>query len=319
MMNYAQVTEQMEQLKLGKIKLDTEQILEKFFKIRDDEKFPEIIYIPSTYEKDSIGEYLEAILREHKFTVGRFTSFAIKRPCGHILLNGKSISQKEFAHFGEEVLKTGEKSTQEEVVFWIALYCFAEKKYDYIILPAESSSMTKNEQPLKNETQNIEFAMHMLKKMGLDLKEKVIQKALQKCKCEGRFEILKSKPYFIADGADNEASVKILMANLQYTYPNNPYIFIVGCLQGDYEGIVKESALMAQHIITITLPDIQNAVPGLELAEEYRKLNPNITNISSMEEAVEIAGIFAEKNTVIAVFGTTAIIDKLKRVLQGKK
>lgn len=319
MMNYAQVTEQIEQLKIGKNELNTTGIFEQFYKNYGAENYGKILYIPNTYEKDSIGAYLEAILKEHKFTVGRFTPYAIKRPCGHILLNGKPISQKDFAYFGEKVFNLGEEMTQSETVLWIAFYYFANKNCDYVILPGTPGSMAENEQPSKNETHNAELAVHILKECGVTLNEKTVQRALQKCKCEGRFEVLKSKPYYIADGADNEASTKILMANLQCSYPNNPYIFIVGCLQGDYEAVVKASASMAQQIITVTPPDIQNVVPGLELAEEYGKLNPNITNASSMEEAIEIAGIFAEKDTVITAFGTTAILERYKKILQGKK
>lgn len=319
MMNYAQIIEQIEQLKIGKKSVDTERILEKFYKINTDTSLDKILYIPSTYEKDSVGEYLEAILKEHKFTVGRFTSFAIKRHRGHIFVNGKPISQKEFAHFGEKILNLEEPMTQTDIVFWIALYCFAGKKCNYIILPTEKNCTAENEQASKNETENAEFAINLLKECGVDLNEKTIQKAIQKCKCEGKFEILKSKPYFIVDGADNEAAVKILMANLQYAYPNNTYVFIVGCLQGDYEGVIKASAFLAQQIITVTPPEIQNALPAIELAEEYRKLNPNVTNAGSVEEAIEIANIFAEKETVVVTFGTTAIIDKLKKVLNNKK
>lgn len=318
MMNYAQVTEQIEQLKIGNKSVDTESILEKFYEIKADVKFAKILFIPNVYEKDSIGEYLEAILKEHKFTVGRFTSFAIKRHCGHIFVNGKPISQKEFASMGEAVLNLEEPMTQTDIIFWIALYYFAEKNCDYIILPTENSSVVEMEQPLKNETQNVECAEHILKECGIDLNEKIIQKALQKCKREGKFEVLRTKPYFIADGADNEASVKILMANLQYSYPNNPYIFIVGCLQGESEGIVKASALLAQQIITVTPPEMQNAMSAMDLAKEYSKLNLNITNASSMEEAVEIANIFVGKDTVVVGFGTTAILDKFKKVLNKK-
>ncbi len=316
MMNYAQITEQIEQLKIGKKAIDVEKILKKFSETHENIKKVKVLYIPDAYERDSVGEYLEAILKEYNFSVGRFTSFAIKRPCGHILLNGKSISQKEFARMGEMVLGYSEKYTQMEFVLLTALHYFSEKKCDYIILPVSYDNMGEVEQPTHNENQNMDMAVQILEQQGVELTEKRVSKAIQKCKCEGRFEILKSKPYFIADGADNEVAVKILMAKLQYHFPDNPYIFIVGCLQGEYQGIVRTSASLAQQIITITPPEIQNALPGIELAEEFSKLNPNITNASSIEEAVEIAGIFAEKTAVVVAFGTTAIIDKYKKILQ---
>ena len=72
---------------------------------------------------------------------------------------------------------------------------------------------------------------------------------------------------------------------------------------------------MAMHIITVTPFECQNSLSSLELAEEYGKLNPNITNASSIEEAVEIATILADKETVVAAFGTTAILDSYRNVV----
>ena len=82
---------------------------------------------------------------------------------------------------------------------------------------------------------------------------------------------------------------------------------------------VKESAYMAQHILMVTPPEMENALPGIELAKEYEKLNPNITNASSVEEAVEIATILAGKDTVVAAFGTTAILERYRKVVDAIK
>lgn len=355
MMNYAQVTDQIEQLKIGKNTPDTERLLKLFSTISELSLPGKVLYLPASYEEDSIGEFSEAILKEHKLSVGRFTSFSIKRPLGHILLNGKTISQKEFARIGEQILNKagmGEQEsdvsqisdlTQMEIIFLIALTYFSEKNCDYVILPKEEKAILADLENVefglhkrtlqkqifgtagyenleicmasKKEAQNSVSAIWLLQKEGLEIKEKLLRKALCKCKGEGKFEVLKSKPYFIADGADNGASVKILLANLQYYFPENSYIFLVGALQDGYEEIVKESALLAQQIITVTPPEMQNALPAIELAREYGKLNPNITNTSSMEEAMEIASILAGKETVVVAFGSTTILERFKKVI----
>lgn len=342
MMNYAQVTEKIEQFKLGKKVPDTERLIEIFSKINEDGFHGEILYIPGEYEYDSLGEFSEMILKEHKFSVGRFTSFAIKRPLSHILLNGKAISRKKFASIGEQILNvTGmgedvsenclldtpaKALTRMDVYFLIALSYFAGEKVDYIILPSnvydEMEALDENIEYLRaqgREFRNKTYAPMFLESAGVVLDKKKVEKATEKCKLEGKFELLRTKPYFIADGADNENATKLFMANLQYAYPDNPYIFIVGVLQDSYEGIVKESAYMAQHILTVTPPEMENALPGIELAKEYEKLNPNITNTSSVEEAVEIATILAGKDTVVAAFGTTAILERYRKVVDAIK
>lgn len=325
MMNYAQVLEQIEQLKIGKKEPDFEAFLEKI-------SFKKVLYIPEGFEYDFVGEFAEAILKKHGYSVGRLTSYAIKRPLGHILYNGKAISQKDFTKYGELILENKECgelpgifsdiATGAEVYLRIALEFFLDKNIDVLILPsngkcnfddlketlAESSVSERDEKC-------IGLVALFLKREGFTLKEKLIEKAIGMCKSEGRFELLKMRPYFIADGADNGSSVKLLMAKLQYTYPNNPYIFIVGTMQEGYEELVKESALMAQQILTVTPPECRNALQAIELAKECGKLNSNITNASSIEEAVEIAKILADKDAVIVAFGTTAILERYRDIV----
>lgn len=305
MMNYAQVLEQIEQLKIGNF-------------ILKEQEFKRVLYIPEGFLYDFVGEYAETILKEHKFSVGRLTCFAMKPPLGHILYNGKPISQKEFAKYGEIMLEgqdTGVNITKMYAIQEIAFEMFAEKNADFVILPCdEKANFEEFKEKFINtpialqEEKAKEMVVSFLEKEGVPLTEKLIQKAFMKCKGQGRFELLKKKPYYILDGACDAASVKLLMAKLQSTYPNNPYIFIVGVMKEGYEEIVKESALMPWQIITVTPFECQNALPAIELANEYAKLNPNITNVSSMEEAIEIATILATKETVVVCFGTTVIL-----------
>lgn len=306
-MNYAQVLAQVEQLKIGKMNLK-------------DLSYKRILYIPEGYTYDFVGEYLEVILKEHKFSVGRLTSFTMKSPLGHILYNGKPISQKDFAKYGENIV--GRYTTKMEVIQSIAYEMFAEKNVDVIILPCDEKADFEEYKDIYmsipiglQADKEKEIVVEFLKKEGIEIKEKFTQKALEKCKREGRFELLKKKPYFILDGACDSSSVKHLMAKLQNTYPNNPYIFIIGTMKDGCEEIVKESAMMPWQIITVTPFECQNALPAIELAEKYIKLNPNITNVSSIEEAVEVTDILATKETVVVCFGTTAILSRCRDVV----
>lgn len=316
MMNYAQVLEQIDQLEMGeKVSLGKNP-------------FSKVLYIPESYTYDFVGEFAESILKEHKFTVARLTAFAMKRPLGSVLYNGKPISQKDFAKYGEKTLEEleGENGlTKTKVFLDIAFQMISEKKADFVILPCDEKA---DFDEYKENYQNTPVALQkeakkdvvvsFLKREGVTLNEKMVEKALAKTKGEGCFELLKKKPYFLADGANDAESVKLLMAKLQYYYPNNPYIFIVGTMKEGYEELVKESALMAWQIITVTPFECQNALSSFELAEEFRKLNPNITNVSSVKEAIEIATILSDKETVVVAFGTTAILDNFRNlVLKG--
>lgn len=345
-MNYTQVITEIEQLKTGKNDIDIFEMLKAYEKIKIGSQLGKMISFQAAYEYDSVGNYCEAILKAHKYIVGRFTTYALKRPCEYIQVNAKAISQKQFAIFGEKILTSDyfEKShlTQMEVYFLIALFYFDEKKCDYILLPNAMSDVCEisveefgiHKRSLvkqifsfreyenlevnaasKMEAHNSARAIDILQKEGILLKEKSVKKALLSNVCEGRFEILKSKPYFISDGANGEKATKILMANLQYYFPDNPYIFIMGSRQENYESVVKESALMAQQIITITPPEISDAIPSYELAKEIEKLNQNITNVGGVEEAVELANLLADRNTVVVGFGDCSWLERYKKTV----
>lgn len=316
MMNYAQVLEQIEQLKIGK-KVSFREV-----------PFKKVLYIPEGFNYDFVGEYVEAILKEHKLSVGRVTNYAIKRPLGHILYNGKPISQKDFAKYGEiifERMSNKVNITKCKAMQEMAFEIFQDKKVDFVILPSDEMANFEEYKEkylatpvaMLNEVMR-EIVVSFLEREGVTLKEKLVEKALVKYKGEGKFELLKKKPYFIADGAEDASSVKLLMARLQYEYPNNPYIFIVGTMKDRYEEIVKESALMGQQIITVTPFEFVEALPAYELAGECAKLNPNITNASSIEEAVEIATLLTTKDAVVVCFGTTAILDRYRSLLMNK-
>lgn len=323
MMNYTQVLEKTEQLKTGKKVPKIGEFFNKF-------AFKNVLYIPEGFEYDLMGEYMEAVLKEHKFNVGRFAPYSMKRPLGYVVYNGKAISQKDFARYGERLLESVGGSTKDmtltgmEAYLRIALEYFADKNVDFLILQSDEKCDLADikadlaEAPVHmREKVAEELVASLLKGKGVDLKEKLLAKAFDNCKNEGKFELLKKKPYFIADGADSGSSVKLLMAKLQYSYPDNPYIFIVGALQQEYEEVVKESAMMAHQIITVTPWEQADALPAIELAQECGKLNPNITNASSVEEAIEIAMILADKDTVVVAFGTTAILERYRDIIQN--
>lgn len=347
MMNYTWIMDKIEQLKIGKRRVKAKKMLSSYETFTGREVSQKVLYVPNHYEEDSVGIFCESILKEHQIKTGRFTTYAVKSPVGYISYQMKNISQKKFTKIFEELflehLDDISNLTQIEVYFMIALRYFENNRCDYIILPdtmyendakfvyqiKKRSLFGQDFQTDKidelhitsasgKDVENCVMALHLLSKEGMCLQEKKVRKALEKLKLEGRFEIIGQNPFKILDGADSKESVRNLMANLQYYFPSNPYIFILGVRKEGYEEIMKECVLLAQCILTVTPPDTQEALSGIELAKEVQKLNPNITNADSLEEALEIASLLSEKNTVIAVFGTTALLSKCKAVVSKK-
>ncbi|MCE5285392.1 MAG: bifunctional folylpolyglutamate synthase/dihydrofolate synthase [Pelosinus sp.] len=69
---------------------------------------------------------------------------------------------------------------------------------------------------------------------------KSIQNGLRSVSWPGRFEILKTKPLMVIDGAHNPAGAKVLRENLDVFFPKQQRTFLLGILQDkDITGIIK--------------------------------------------------------------------------------
>ena len=56
-----------------------------------------------------------------------------------------------------------------------------------------------------------------------------------------------------------------------------------------------------------------------ELATEVAKVHPDVTAVDSIEEAVEISYLLAEKDDVILAFGSLSFMGRLLTILEKRK
>ena len=77
---------------------------------------------------------------------------------------------------------------------------------------------------------------------------------------------------------------------------------------------------MAEHIITVTPPIRERAMPAYELAQAVRECNGNVTVADSVPEAVEIAYLLVsrEKDAVIVAFGSLSYLGELMKVVEHR-
>ena len=129
------------------------------------------------------------------------------------------------------------------------------------------------------------------------------------------------KPLFIADGAHNEDASRRLAESLQFYFAEKKMIFILGMLKDkEYEKVINNTCNMAEHIITVTPPIRERAMPAYELAQAVRECNGNVTVADSVPEAVEIAYLLAsrEKDAVIVAFGSLSYLGELMKVVEHR-
>lgn len=174
----------------------------------------------------------------------------------------------------------------------------------------------------KHQIDNAVLAIETIKaleKMGYPVTEKQLRKGLQTTKWVGRFSIVGKKPLFIVDGAHNQDAAKKLADSIRFYFTNKRIIYIMGVLRDkEYDKIIAETCAYAEQIITVTTPDNPRALPAYELAQAVKEYHPHVTAVDSLEEAVEMAYLLADKDDVIISFGSLSYMGKLIPLVENK-
>ena len=160
-----------------------------------------------------------------------------------------------------------------------------------------------------------------LQKKGFSVSDKQLREGLLQTKWPGRFDIIGTKPLFIIDGAHNEGAAKVLAESVRYYFKDKRILYIMGVLRDkEYDKILRLTAPLAEHIITMTPPHQTRALDGYELANEAGKYHNCVTVADSMQEAVEIAYLLAksDKNTVIIAFGSLSFLGGLMEIVEHR-
>ena len=164
-------------------------------------------------------------------------------------------------------------------------------------------------------------ALQELAAMGYGtITDENIKKGLLATQWKGRFSVVADKPYFVVDGAHNVAAAKKLVQSIRFYFTNCKIVYIMGMFRDkEYEKVIQITAPLAEQIITVATPGNPRALPAVELAHAVRKVNPNVTCADSLEEAVEMSYLFADKDSVIIGFGSLSFLGDLMNIVENNR
>lgn len=161
--------------------------------------------------------------------------------------------------------------------------------------------------------------MLQLREIGVDISDKAIYKGLEDTLWQARLEVLGKQPLFVIDGAHNEDAARKLVSSIETYFSGKRIIYIMGVLKDkEYEKILSMTAKYAEHILTITPPENPRALGAYELALAAREYHNQVTNLSSLEEAVEVSHLLADKDTVILCFGSLSYLGAIKKIYANR-
>lgn len=217
------------------------------------------------------------------------------------------------------------------------------KKRGTKLIPADIASVKIHDSTLKRQIfswadyNNMEISMigeHQIANAALALKvidtlqtkgfpvsKEAVYQGMAKTKWVGRFTVINMNPCVIVDGAHNEDGAKKLAQTVKKHLTDKKLIFLMGVFKDkEYEKIARETAALANQIITFTIPDNERALTGMDLAYTVRTYNENVTAADSLKEALEMALLLAgEKDDVILAFGSLSFIGKLMELMEEMK
>ena len=164
-------------------------------------------------------------------------------------------------------------------------------------------------------------ALEELHAMGYEkITDAKVKKGLYDTEWKGRFTLLANKPYFVVDGAHNVAAAKKLVRSMQFYFTNRKIVYIMGMFRDkEYEKVIQITAPLASQIITVATPGNPRALPAVELAHAVSKVNPHVTSADSLEEAVEMSYLFADKESVIIGFGSLSFLGELMNIVENNR
>lgn len=159
-------------------------------------------------------------------------------------------------------------------------------------------------------------AAELLKQAGFPISEKALYQGFANALWPGRFQVLGKDPCFIADGAHNWQGAVRLRETLQFYFTNRRIIYIIGVLRDkDQDKILQELCPLASQVLTIPTKG-ERGLSSYELAVKAKEYHDNVSALDSVQEAVELAYLLADKDTVITAFGSLSYLGELIKVVE---
>lgn len=156
-----------------------------------------------------------------------------------------------------------------------------------------------------------------LKEAEFHIPEKAVAQGFLKAVWPGRFQVIAKKPYFIADGAHNRDGAAKLAESIRFYFTNKRIIYIMGMLRDkEQEEVLKATAPYAEQILTVPTKK-ERGLSSYDLACMAREYHDRVTSVDSVQEAVELAYLMADKDTVIIAFGSLSYLGELITLVEG--
>lgn len=172
---------------------------------------------------------------------------------------------------------------------------------------------------IKNAALALE-AINALRKLGYDLKDRAVYQGMKKAIWKGRFTLISKDPVILMDGAHNPAAAEELVCSLKLYYAGKKFYYIFGMFRDkDYAQVIRLTAPMAEHIITVQTPGNPRALPAAELKEAVAEVNPSVEAAESLRMAVNQVMERIDSDSVVVIFGSLSFLGEAEMAVNRYK
>lgn len=143
-----------------------------------------------------------------------------------------------------------------------------------------------------------------------------IKHTLKRINVEGRFELFRSYPPLIMDGAHNEAAADALIKSINYIYGDMKFVFLITMLNDkDHDSFLKKIIPFASRIILTQIPDDRCASAD----ELGNKLSEYYNNYEIIEDPLEAFEILKNGEAPSCITGSFYLVGYLKGKMKNEK
>ncbi|MCK4585528.1 bifunctional folylpolyglutamate synthase/dihydrofolate synthase [candidate division WOR-3 bacterium] len=245
---------------------------------------------------------------DHTRTLGRSLSEIAREKCGIIRKGGVVVSSIQHKNAMRVIEHTVRK--REALLYTTERYIkvkprtIEEKGIKFSYRDEEYFSPLRGRFQLKNLSTAL-LAIEILKKKGFTIAKRAVQKGLQKCVWDGRFDVVEKNPLIVLDGAHNPSAMREMVNSLVEIYPHKKIVVIFSCLSSKDK---KAMALILERVADKIILTRINSERRAELSDLRKVFRKKVFITDTIISAVKLSRNLSDNDTLILITGSIYLV-----------
>jgi dihydrofolate synthase / folylpolyglutamate synthase len=150
------------------------------------------------------------------------------------------------------------------------------------------------------------------------ISEEQVYNGFRKAIQVGRLEIIGKTPYFIIDGAHNEAGAKALEAVIKEHFNSKRVLLVIGMLKDKKIDAILDALIPLADCVIASEPDNPRKLDSKVLAKEIERFGKKVIEIPDILKAVEYCNNVKDEFDLILCAGSLYLIGKVRGKIKNE-